>query len=73
MEPWCRKNLQYRTVGVDTIPDAILQAIELNGTCGIDSQMQKPNYNIEICDALRRGFPNSNCIGFPIPAAHRVH
>ena len=40
---------------------------------GIDSQMQKPNYNIEICDALRRGFPNSNCIGFPIPAAHRVH
>ena len=40
---------------------------------GIDSQMQKPNYNIEICDTLRRGFPNSNCTGFPIPAAHRVH
>ena len=40
---------------------------------GIDSQMQKPNYNIEICDALRRGFPNSNCIGFPLCAVHRVH
>ena len=39
---------------------------------GIDSQMQKPNYNIEICEALRRGFPNSNCIGFPLPAVHRV-
>ena len=39
---------------------------------GIDSQTQKPNYNLEICDALRRGFPNSNCIGFPLPAVHRV-
>ena len=35
--------------------------------------MQKPNCNIEICDTLRRGFPNSNCTGFPIPAALRVH